>query len=90
MEIRLKRKVCAQRKQGQVAWQEHRDAAPHCRQKICVDKAQLVLELPELWVIIRILKHINGKRQCGNNISVFQDEDDQVLVTDRDREGQRR
>lgn len=51
-----------------------RNAACHCRQKISVAKAQLELKLPG---------HIDGKKQCKNNINPLQDEDGHL--TNRER-----
>lgn len=45
LEIRQKRKVYAQWKQGQVTWKKYRDAACHCREKNRASKAQLELKL---------------------------------------------
>lgn len=55
------------------AWEQHRAAAPHYREKTPVVKAQLELELPELLGTKKrvIFKYINGKRQCKNIISPF-------------------
>lgn len=81
LEIRWKRKVCVQWKQCQVIWEEHRDAAPHCWEKIHTGKAQLESKLPKLQrTIIFFFKYINGKKQFRNNIALFQDEDDQVTL----------
>lgn len=41
LELRWKRKVYEHWKQGQVTWEDYRDAIQHCREKICVDKAPL-------------------------------------------------
>lgn len=38
----------AQWKQSQVMWEEHRDVAPHCWEKILTGKAQLESKLPKL------------------------------------------
>ena len=43
----------AQWKEGQVTHEEQRDAACHCREKIHVAKAQLELQLTELWGTVK-------------------------------------
>lgn len=48
-----KRKVYAQWKQGQVAWEEYRDAACHCKEKSYAAETQLELMLPEMWGAIK-------------------------------------
>lgn len=45
--IAKKEGVC-QWKQGQVPWEEYRDAACHCREKIHAAETQLELKLPEI------------------------------------------
>lgn len=66
------------------AWEQYRGAAPHCREKIHLVKAQL--ELSELWGTKNriFFKHINGKRQCKNIISPFQDGDGHLTNRERD------
>lgn len=39
--------------QWEVAWEEYRDAACHCREKICAAKTQLELKLPEMCGAIK-------------------------------------
>lgn len=48
-----KKKVYAQWKQGQVEWEEYRDAACHCTEKMYAAETQLELMLPEMWGAIK-------------------------------------
>lgn len=49
-----------------VTWEEDRDAACQCREKIHVAKAQLKLKLPELWGTTEesFFKYINDNPAC--------------------------
>lgn len=48
-----KKKMYAKWKQGQVTQEKYRHAACHCWEKIYVAKAQLELNLPEVWGTIK-------------------------------------
>lgn len=56
----------------------------HCREKICVAKAQLEMKLARTMRETKksFFKYINGKKQIRNNTGPFQDEDG--LLTNRD------
>ncbi|KAJ7420213.1 hypothetical protein WISP_49407 [Willisornis vidua] len=73
-----KRKVYAQWQQGQVTWEENTDSPCHCREKVCMAKAQLELNLPEMWGTVKksFFKYINGNRQYRNTIGLLQEEED--------------
>lgn len=83
MEIQQKWKVCAQWKQGQVTWEEYRNAAYEYGDKICADKTQVELKLQLRETVKRVLKNINGNRQCKNR-SLLQDEDGHITNRDSD------
>lgn len=73
LDVRWKRKVCASGSKGR-RHGNNTGVAPHYREKIHVVGAQL--ELPELWGTKDkrvVFKDINGKRQCKNITSPFQD-----------------
>ncbi|KAJ7413813.1 hypothetical protein WISP_88137 [Willisornis vidua] len=89
LEKRQKRKVYAQWKQGQVTWEEYRDAACHYREKIRMAKAQLELKLDRnVGTLKRVFfKYINGNRQYRNTTSPSLDEDGHLKNRTRDKAG---
>ncbi|KAJ7412527.1 hypothetical protein BTVI_46127 [Pitangus sulphuratus] len=83
--ISKRRKVYAQWKQGQGTWEEYRDTASNCREKICVDKGQLKLKLARNVGDNKksFFKYINGNNQYRNIIDQLQDGDGHLSVRDR-------
>ncbi|KAJ7412607.1 hypothetical protein BTVI_45938 [Pitangus sulphuratus] len=86
-EIWQKKKLYAQWKQGQVTWEEYRDAACHCREKIHAAKAELELKLGRNVGDNKksFKKYVNSKRQCRNNIGPLQDDDGHLTNREIDK-----
>lgn len=87
LEIRQKRKVYAQWKQGEVTWEKYRDVACHCTEKIRASKAQLEFKLAgtvgnniEFFQLF-----INGNRKCKNNIRPSLDGNGNLINTGLDK-----
>jgi len=76
LELRQKREAYGRWKQGQVTREDYRDAACHCREKICVAKARLEFKLASTQKENKkgFLKYVNSKRRIRDNIGPLLDE----------------
>ena len=74
-------------KQGQATWEDYRDAVCHCREEICVAKAQLELKLTSTVKDNKkgFFKYVNSKRQARNNIGPLLDEHGHLTNRDIDK-----
>ncbi|KAK4828074.1 hypothetical protein QYF61_023134 [Mycteria americana] len=65
LELRQKRKVYGHQKQGQVTWEDYRDAVRHCREKIHAAKPRLEFKLASTVKGNKkgFLKYVNSKKR---------------------------
>ncbi|GAB0207904.1 mitochondrial enolase superfamily member 1 [Grus japonensis] len=87
LELRRKKKVYACWKQGQATWEDYRDAAHLCREKIRAAKAQLELKLASTVGdnIKGFFKYVNNKRRTRENIGSLLDENGHLTNRDIDK-----
>lgn len=87
LEIKQKRKVYGHQKQGQVTWEDQRDAVHHYREKIHAAKSQLDLKMAST---VRdsnkgFCKYINSKRRSRDKIVPLVGENDHLRNIDMDK-----
>ncbi|GAB0181631.1 mitochondrial enolase superfamily member 1 [Grus japonensis] len=87
LELRRKKKVYACWKQGQATWEDYRDAANLCREKIHVAKAQLELKLASTVGDNKkgFFKYVNNKRRTRENIGSLLNENGHLTNRDIDK-----
>ncbi|GAB0204308.1 mitochondrial enolase superfamily member 1 [Grus japonensis] len=87
LELRQKKKVYACWKQGQATWEDYRDAARLCREKIRVAKAQLELKLASTVGDNKkgFFKYVNNKRRTRENIGSLLNENGHLTNRDIDK-----
>ncbi|GAB0204012.1 mitochondrial enolase superfamily member 1 [Grus japonensis] len=87
LELRLKKKVYGCWKQGQATWEDYRDAARLCREKIHAAKAQLELKLASTVGDNKkgFFKYVNNKRRTRDNIGSLLDENGHLTNRDIDK-----
>ncbi|GAB0208000.1 mitochondrial enolase superfamily member 1 [Grus japonensis] len=87
LELRLKKKVYGCWKQGQATWEDYRDAARLCREKIHAAKAQLELKLASTVGDNKkgVFKYVNNKRRTRDNIGSLLDENGHLTNRDIDK-----
>ncbi|GAB0205816.1 hypothetical protein GRJ2_003047200 [Grus japonensis] len=87
LELRRKKKVYACWKQGQATWEDYRDAARLCREKIRAAKAQLELKLASTVGDNKkgFFKYVNNKRKTRENIGSLLDKNGHLTNRDIDK-----
>ncbi|GAB0180024.1 hypothetical protein GRJ2_000467700 [Grus japonensis] len=87
LELRWKKKVYACWKQGQAMWEDYRDAARLCREKIRAAKAQLELKLASTVGDNKkgFFKYVNNKRRTRENIGLLLNKNGHLTNRDIDK-----